>query len=369
MKKYLIVSGFFYPENTPRAFRTYELVKYLDNNGYKIDLYIPDKFINRNIHKNLNLKNTNIIYYEAKYIKQYGENVTYKTNFRYNKVIKSIKKIINYFFLPKETILMKALYKELINNNNVYDKVISIGLPFSTIWAVGKYLKKIKYKTTSIADFGDPFYLNPNHNLSFYWKLIEKKILDKYNFIAIPVKSSEVYYRDYNIDLKLKVIPQGFNFKEILIEKYNKNSVPTFCYAGVFYENIRDPKYFFEYLCTLNLEFKFIIYTNDTTLFKDYLDKLGNKIEVRDIVDRKSLIKELSKMDFLVNFKNKNTGQLASKVVDYTLSKRPIFNVQNDIFNKEIFLEYLKYNYDSYEPNDISCYDINNVAKQFIDLK
>ena len=40
--KIIIISGFFYPQNTPRAFRTTELVKEFVRLGHNVTLFVPE---------------------------------------------------------------------------------------------------------------------------------------------------------------------------------------------------------------------------------------------------------------------------------------------------------------------------------------
>ena len=53
----------------------------------------------------------------------------------------------------------------------------------------------------------------------------------------------------------IKVIPQGFNFDDIRLAEYQRNPIPTFGYAGLFYSDIRNPKNLFEFLCSLDFDF------------------------------------------------------------------------------------------------------------------
>ena len=57
---------------------------------------------------------------------------------------------------------------------------------------------------------------------------------------------------------KIRIIPQGFEITDIDEKKYIKNRVPTFCFAGMFYENIRNPQFFLDFLLSLKDDFKFI---------------------------------------------------------------------------------------------------------------
>lgn len=85
------------------------------------------------------------------------------------------------------------------------------------------------------------------------------------------------------------------------------------------------------------------------------------------MLPRVDCIEQLSQMDFLVNFNNDTNNQTPSKLVDYTLAKRPIISMSNNFcqIESEIFNEYIDKNYTSYVPIDISDFDIQNVVKKF----
>lgn len=73
---------------------------------------------------------------------------------------------------------------------------------------------------------------------------------------------------------------------EIDENEYKKKPIPTFCYAGVFYDKIRNPQFFLEYLSGLTEDFKFIVYVlpNEFSLklLALYREKLKGKTEIRN---------------------------------------------------------------------------------------
>ena len=74
------------------------------------------------------------------------------------------------------------------------------------------------------------------------------------------------------------------------------------------------------------------------------------------------------KMDFLINLENEKSNQVPSKVIDYTLSKRPILSINKDNFNENEFLDFLNGKYDKAIKIKIEDYDIKNVVNQFEQL-
>ena len=100
-----------------------------------------------------------------------------------------------------------------------------------------------------------------------------------------------------------------------------------------------------------------------------YKKKLGDKICIEKPIPRDQLLAVLSQMDFLINIGNGTKVQTPSKLIDYTLTKRPILTIESNDIKKDILLEFLDGNYERKDPNiDISKYDIHNVAQQFLNL-
>ncbi len=85
----------------------------------------------------------------------------------------------------------------------------------------------------------------------------------------------------------------------------------------------RDPRDFLNFLCQLELDFKFIIYTKNYSLVEPYQKMLGKKLEVRCYIPRNELLDVLGKMDFLIDFEDESKVQKSSKLIDYALVRRP----------------------------------------------
>lgn len=176
------------------------------------------------------------------------------------------------------------------------------------------------------------------------------------------------YYPEFRD--KIKVIPQGFDFDAVKILEYKKNNIPTFAFAGSFIPGKRDPRKLFEYLCTIEKPFKFYIYgTSDKSRWSDILSKLEGKVFFEKPIPRAELLPKLSKMDFLINIGNGTKMQTPSKLIDYTLVKRPILTIETNDIKENILSEFLEGNYSNQDaPIDICRYDIHNVVQQFLSL-
>lgn len=373
-KSILVTSYFFPPEITPRAFRTYELVKELSLRGYSIDLFIPKIDY---VEKDDALKNVTIYFVNSlkdNSVLSRKETKEKKVNLFKIIPIQYIKFLIR--FLIGENIrslyFSKQLFKKLIIDkaDKKYDFIISIGLPFYVHFAVARYINCSNQQCVSVCDYGDPFYLNPVQKKFIGLKFLEKWVTKQFDFISIPTEKSIHYYTDYKEKSRIKVIPQGFDFSNIKLESYKNNRIPTFCYAGVFYKDIRNPNFLFEFLSSLDYDYRFIIYTRlDDEFFQEtismYKEQFGERIILRDFIPREKLIKEMSKMDFVINLENENSNQVPSKIIDYALSKRPILNISKNNFEKDTIYNFLNGNYDGALKINIDDFNIKNVADKF----
>ena len=361
-KRILIISANFYPVLGPRPHRSTELAKELSRRGHQVTVYT--------------LKGGyDYSEFESKYgviVKDLGKS---EGGLRHNDgsinlsiwnrlKIKFLKNYLQYPFNE----LVSKVNRVLELENNSYDVLITIAVPHPIHWGASKYFQKHNKKAIWIADCGDPFMNNPFHRPPNYFESFERKWCELVDYITIPIEEGKSgYYEEYRH--KIKVIPQGFDMTGTKLAQYTGNDVPTFAYSGVFYPVNRDPSKLLSWLSTLEIDFKFVIYTNSPSILEPYMSKLGSKLEVRGYVPREQLIYELSKMDFLVNIKNNSAVQQPSKLIDYYLTKRPIIDVTSEFGEQNNFFEFVNGNYKNPHVNlDVSKFDIRNVVNEFEDL-
>lgn len=386
MKKILVCSYFFHPEQAPRSFRTTELVKELSKRGHDITLIIPNyeydlssEFEGVKVEK----VQTGFLFNRNDKIKRISSGTKGKSNSAKKKsspfrllLLRCFNIFESLFYIEgkRSEYTLPVFFKLLKYRKTNFDSVISIGLPFSSTFAIGLIsLLFKKMGKIQIADYGDPFSYSPISKRSFIARNIEQQILKKFDYVTIPTDLSIPAYTKLVASNKIKIIPQGFNFEEIRIANYSKNHIPTFIFAGVFYEIERNPRELFDYLLSINIDFKFIIYTdfNNTStmeILRSYEKELGEKLVVNDKIPRLDVITELSKCDFLLNINNISGVQAPSKLVDYTLSKRPIFEMTPGAFDPIKFDSFLHGNYSNSLSIDITSFNITNVTNQFLSL-
>jgi len=369
-KNILVVSGAFFPENSPRSFRTTEIAKEFARQGHNVVVYIPKKgYDYADFEKEFQLVVNDIG--PLKFCPIQINKVPFISLFM--KIIQRAGTLLIEY--PAIELLFRI--RRALKDEKGYDLAISIAVPHPIHWGFSRTIKRNPgLSRIWIADCGDP-YMGCNRTANifnrhpFYFKYIEKRYLKRANFITIPIENArEGYYPEFQE--KIKIIPQGFNFEEFKIDKqFANNNIITFAYAGGFIPGFRDPRPFLDYLASLTIEFKFIIYTTNEgkNLISEYVEKLGGKLEIFSYIPRLELLGNLSKMDFLVNFENSHSIQSPSKLIDYALTGRPILNVGTRDIYKSTIEEFLKYNFSNQTiVNNIEQYNIKNIANLFLSL-
>jgi hypothetical protein len=353
---------------TPRAHRTTELMKEFARQGHEVTVYaVLGKYDYSDFVKaipNITLKRINLKWMWH----PYNSDADGK-RYLIDKVLGRL--LGKKYLFPNFEFYYRV--QEIVKNDHAYDALISIADPHQIHWGIACYRKNNskQFPKTWIADCGDPFM---NNNLT----QIHLPKFEKYEHlfcqyadnITVPEEEAKNgYYEQYRN--KIQVIPQGFQFDWPLENKIElRNNIPTFGYAGNFYEDIRNPQKFMELVCEIEQPFKFIIYSNHTKLIEPFREKLKEKLEIRSGIPRELLLKELSKMDFLVNLANVNRpSQIPSKLIDYSIIGRPILDVNPINPNKDEILSFLNKDYkNQLKIENMQRYQIQHVVKNFLNL-
>lgn len=362
-KKILIVSSAFYPENSPRSFRTTELMKELARQGHEVTLYtLRDEVLHPPIEQEYGVV-----------IKDLGPRKLPIINVGSGgKIFGLFKRILNRALLQlisyPDIELMFMVKRALAKEEGQFDLMISIAVPhqihWGTAWAKTKSHPLAK---TWVADCGDPFMgaIHDSFKKLFYFKYLEKWFCSKADYIAVPkLAMKENYYAEFRD--KVIEIPQGFKFDDVALSEYSKNEIPTFGFAGTFVPTTRNPVPLLEYLATVEKPFKFVIYTETQDLVLPFVPILKEKLVLRRYIPRMELLKEFSAMDFLVNISYDPVHQAPSKLIDYYLTGRPILSSTTNQFDTAIVAEFLDGNYtNAFVATNVAQYNIESVAKSF----
>lgn len=384
MKNILITTHSFFPTNSPRSFRITSLAKKLKEKDYNVTVLTQDiGFDYTSFEETNNIRiitiGPNVQLNKFKDTKPNNLPNTPKAKKTtvariLSKAKTSIRKVLLYFLPDGHLSLygVKLFLRIRKLKLNDYDVIISNSNPFVVHLATAMALKG--YKNTSIAETGDPYFYS-QYKLAFYQKYIEKWALSQFSVITVPVNKAVSDYKGFNLEDKVKVIPHGFFFDNIMLKPKETNNTLQFAFAGRLYKDIRNPTKLLAYLVEIKnkVDFKFTIYTdfnNKETeeILSPFISKLGKSLNVQAMIPREECIYELSAMDFLINFSNSTNNQTPSKLIDYTLSKRPFLHIDNHFSNKSEFEKFMKKDYSSYKEINISEFNIINVCNKFEQL-
>lgn len=364
-KRILIVSKAFYPENSPRSFRTTELAKEFSKQGHEVTVLIPggkSECLEFGKEHKLIIKDLGKLRWKSP---DFGNS---KFGILLTRVCFRILSLC--FEFPDIELMFKV--RKAVRNESNYDFLISIAVPFPIHWGVAWAWKKDRIIAKKwIADCGDPYMGNTLDSFKkpFYFMFVEKWFMRKTDYVSIPkIGYKENFYKEFYP--KLVEIPQGFNFSEAKYEKSVENPFPTFAYAGSLMRHKRNPSVLLEYLVNLKSDYKFILYTKSIDLVIPYLEKSKGRIEIRDYIPRKELMMVLSQMDFLVNFEYDPKVISPSKLIDYGICKRPVLNILSEDFRANVVDEFLSGNYSNqFQLPTMQQYHIENVCHNFLSLQ
>jgi hypothetical protein len=273
-----------------------------------------------------------------------------------------------YFQYPDIELMFKVRHR--LRREAGYDLLISIAVPHSIHWGVA-WVRSERHPiaNTWIADCGDPFMGQENDTFRplFYFGYLEKWFCRKADYISVPVGGArDAYFPEFRN--KIVVIPQGFDFDAVpRYEEEIKHEVPTFAYAGSFIPGRRDPRPLLSFLNSLDADFRFHLYSRQNQLIENLADASKGRVILHDIIPRKDLLYELSKMDFLVNLENVGERQTPSKLIDYAIVDRPILSINSSEIEFEKIRAFLYGDYrDLLHIKDIDQYRIENVGFAFL---
>ncbi len=366
-KKILLVSQGFYPENSPRSFRATELAKEFARQGHDVTVLTTPKAID--ISDFANQHKFKVEFTKRVSLKEVNLNSSNKWVYLFNRlIIRLLILLIDYPSIKLTFAFAKVLKKE----QNKYDLLISFAVPHTVHWGVAMIWNKYKPAKNWVADCGDPYYLEKLDSFRklFYFAWIEKWMFRKVDKIALTRHDFKVnYFTEFHN--KIIEIPQGFKFEDYqhLPKTYQKNTIPTFAFAGMMAPKYRSPDALMDAFTNYHGDFVFYVYTTTPHLIAKYKSIFKEKLQIMPVIPRQQLLPELAKMDFLVNLEFNPLHQSPSKLIDYALADRPIlnFNKENKNIDTEILFEFLSGDYSrKFIVEQKEKYNIVNIAHQFI---
>ncbi|MGI6306873.1 MAG: glycosyltransferase [Bacteroidales bacterium] len=361
--KILLVSNAFYPEISPRSYRATELAREFSRQGHKV--VVITKFRNHDYSEFI--RGTSIVIKMWESGKLPEIRIARRNPWAF--LSRALKRVLLILF-EYPSIEDMFHVRKMLRREKGYDLMISFAVPYPVHWGVAWATNRGKNAATWVADCGDPYMgdVLDSFRKPFYFAYLEKWFCRRADFISIPIeKAKSGYYSEFHH--KIRIIPQGFDFdlKKEEVSR-NENSVPTFAYAGTFLQGARNPEPLMQFLTNLDLQFKFLVFTNKPDILEKYRLLLCEKLIVSDYIPRHELMAVLKNMDFLINFDNNTELNSPSKLIDYAITQRPVLNITKD-FNGEDLKAFLRGDYSKkMSLPDLNQYHISNISHLFLDL-
>lgn len=365
MKKILLVSHLFYPNNSVGAVRPTKLAEFLSKKGYSVDVVTQDTCLDASLNADVSKIGKIFRLSDVKIsdetdvlnVKKASSTVSANAGSSINSFIptwvKNLKRFSNFnrkgkTFCKNFTNLIKSGKINLFE----YDVVITSFGPLHSLFC-GFVAKKINPNIRWICDFRDPIVLD-------FVPLLMKPMYRKYETSsckkadAVTMVSNgykeRICAKQY--ESKAIVIPNGFDVEDIPKERTDKKSDKfVFTYVGALYDGRRDISNLFLALKELSDEGRVNL---DSITFEyagkgngiDILTRQAKKHSVESIINNNGLLKRedcLSlqmRSDVLVlatwNTKEEK-GVFPGKMIEYMLFNKPVISLVNgDLENCEI---------------------------------
>ncbi len=362
--KLLICAYYFPPIGTPRSYRWREFVTHLYSKGWKIDVLTIDT---SNKHPNYDSKLLDNLPAEVRIFRTYpgimhhfsslllskdtdnreptsSENQSPLKQSAGRSLFRIFEKSLRTVFIPDEAVswLPFAFSKgrRLIKENS-YDAIISSGFPF-TCHIVGFFLKQASGGKPWIADYGDPWVYNPSFRLPKWRSLIDKKlearILKSVNKLIFTTDGTKEHYLNLYPFLKpenIKIITQGFSYKEFHESLPESTDKFRIVYTGVFYKD-GEPFRFFDALKHVKEIWKdteVIIAGNIANKeYKRYVEhnSLSEVVQFIGFVSNKRSLALQKGATVLLLIGHGGGIQVPGKTYEYIAARRPILSIKMD---------------------------------------
>lgn len=366
MKKILLISHLFYPNNLVGAVRPTKLAEFLSKKGYSVDVVTQDTCDDDSLsadlssigkvfrlsetkisaeHKELHVKPVHTVEISAAVNKICGI-----------KIPQSAKMFRRAMVLNKRAKVFRTNFKRLIDSGEInvfdYDVVVTSFGPLHSLLC-GFLVKKFNRKIKWICDFRDPVLLDSTPAvLKSKYRKYEISACEKSDVVTAVSKGYKERVCGKKYENKSVVIPNGFDMNDIpKADVTEKNDKFTFTYVGALYDGRRDISKLFEALSELskegrinidNVVFEYAGKGNgiDTLIHQAAKYSLENIVHNNGLLKRKDCLQLQLKSDVLVlatwNTKEEK-GVFPGKMIEYMLFDKPIISLVNgDLENCEI---------------------------------
>ncbi len=247
----------------------------------------------------------------------------------------------------------KKLARKLIKENEI-THVISVGLPY-TNHLIAQSLKKENKELIWLMDIQDPFSYSDifriNNRALYKSKNLksEESCFQLANKVVVTNQNAKTAYErlfDCSVG-KTSVIPPIFAEIAYSQKTINEDEKIRIAFMGNFYENVRSPEAFLDFLSRIDLEDPAILSNYQFHFFGDHghfveqvfkrYPMLNDLVYLESYKARSELFEMVSRFDLLINFGNKTNYHLPSKLVDFLFLQKPVINIsllKDDLSNR-----------------------------------
>jgi glycosyltransferase involved in cell wall biosynthesis len=225
---------------------------------------------------------------------------------------------------------------------NDYDIIISSGQ--SEPHLVAFVLKIFNRKLNWIADYGDPWSVDPTHDKEhgrikcMMDHIVENVILRYIDHLIFTTEETKKLYQQkfiYGREKAITVVPMGSNFSLFNHIDPIRSKKFRFLYVGSIYPH-RDVKSFIQALKTLtqnglvNEKIEFVFVGHLEERIKQLFNDVENLVTFYDFVPYEKSISYMKGADVLLSFGNCGGLQVPGKLFDYLCSDKPILWIIGD---------------------------------------
>ncbi len=226
---------------------------------------------------------------------------------------------------------------------NHYDWIISSSHPF-TGHVIGMLARLRSPKLRWLVDISDPYSdmkePSPNNRRIYAWvnRAVEGSILARADAISVTTDSTrQLYETSFPGSVgKILVVPPLLSLPEFpRPAERDGDQTLRLVFVGTLYRKLRSPKYLLSCVSALRkvlpdqpLELHFYGTINDCSAdFSSCPEDIKSIVFVHGLISRERVVQAMIDSDVLVNIGNDSEVQLASKVVEYMATGKPILNL------------------------------------------
>ncbi len=358
MSRYLIITYYYPPMISARAFRWGAIARQWVAQGHQVDVvcaWLPG-LPEHEIRDGVQVYRVNAKWQEklrAQFIKTHSNAAPKVTSLSRVSPFKSLIKaplrwiyahVYARLYWPDGAFLWYFAARHqtrILLRQNTYDALISVSLYF-TAHLVGESAHHAAPHLTWLVDMGDPFAVMEDEQINnpLYKRLnlhVEHRVLRKADVISVTTPGTvDLYARSMSdIVTKMTVIPPLLSTPTQHIPSARTDDKIRLVFTGTLYAKIRRPDFLLQVFRALQqtplgnrLELHFYGYiTQVEDAFATYRDDIGRSIFLHGTVSRELAAQAVADADVLVNIGNTTPYQLPSKAVEYVSTGKRILNI------------------------------------------